>query len=78
MPRISKTKSHKMPVEQLAEPSLNSHIKSSPKNAAAVLLVLAGPAGSGKTTLCNRMVDEAPGFSRVITATTRAPRFAAL
>lgn len=40
----------------------------------SVLLVLAGPAGSGKTTLCDRMVREVPGFSRVITATTRAPR----
>ncbi len=40
----------------------------------AVLLVLAGPAGSGKTTLCERMVKEVPGFSRVITTTTRAPR----
>jgi guanylate kinase len=40
----------------------------------AVLLVLAGPAGSGKTTLCERMVREVPGFARVITATTRAPR----
>ncbi|MBL9207085.1 MAG: guanylate kinase [Opitutaceae bacterium] len=40
----------------------------------AVLLVLAGPAGSGKTTLCERMVKEIPGFSRVITATTRPPR----
>lgn len=40
----------------------------------AVLLVLAGPAGSGKSTLCERMVAEVPGFSRVITTTTRAPR----
>ncbi len=40
----------------------------------AVLLVLAGPAGSGKTTLCDRFVAETPGFSRVITATTRSPR----
>lgn len=39
-----------------------------------VLLVLAGPAGSGKTTLCERMVAEVPGFSRVVTTTTRAPR----
>jgi guanylate kinase len=39
-----------------------------------VLLVLAGPAGSGKTTLCERMVREIPGFSRVITTTTRPPR----
>ncbi|WP_404424549.1 guanylate kinase [Nibricoccus sp. IMCC34717] len=41
---------------------------------APVLLVIAGPAGSGKTTLCDRMVAETPGFSRVVTATTRAPR----
>lgn len=39
-----------------------------------VLLVLAGPAGSGKTTLCERMVADAPGFSRVVTSTTRPPR----
>ncbi len=39
-----------------------------------VLLVLAGPAGSGKTTLCERMVAEVPGFTRVITSTTREPR----
>jgi len=45
----------------------------SPKNP-PVLLVLAGPAGSGKSTLCDRIVHEVPGFERVITATTRAPR----
>jgi guanylate kinase len=39
-----------------------------------VLLVLAGPAGSGKTTLCERMVAEVPGFSRIVTTTTREPR----
>ena len=39
-----------------------------------VLLVLAGPAGSGKTTLCERMVAEVPGFTRVVTSTTREPR----
>lgn len=39
-----------------------------------MLLILAGPAGSGKTTLCERMVAEVPGFSRVVTTTTRAPR----
>jgi guanylate kinase len=42
--------------------------------AAAVFLVLAGPAGSGKSTLCDRLVAEEPGFARVITTTTRAPR----
>ena len=41
---------------------------------APVLIVLAGPAGSGKTTLCERMVAEVPGFSRVVTTTTRDPR----
>jgi guanylate kinase len=39
-----------------------------------ILLVLAGPAGSGKSTLCDRLVTEDPAFSRVITTTTRAPR----
>jgi guanylate kinase len=39
-----------------------------------VLLVIAGPAGSGKSTLCDRLVAERPEFSRVITTTTRAPR----
>jgi guanylate kinase len=42
--------------------------------AVPVLLVLAGPAGSGKTTLCERAVRELPGFSRVVTTTTRPPR----
>lgn len=41
---------------------------------APVLLVLAGPAGSGKSTLCDRLVDAGLGFSRVITTTTRQPR----
>lgn len=36
--------------------------------------MLAGPAGSGKSTLCDRLVTEVPGFSRVITTTTRKPR----
>ncbi|MEI7550707.1 MAG: guanylate kinase [Verrucomicrobiota bacterium] len=43
-------------------------------NEPPVLLVLAGPAGSGKSTLCDRLVTEVPGFSRVITTTTRKPR----
>lgn len=38
------------------------------------LIILAGPAGVGKSTLCDRLVREVPGFERVITATTRAPR----
>ena len=39
-----------------------------------VLLVVAGPAGSGKSTLCDRLVREVPGFARVVTTTTRTPR----
>jgi guanylate kinase len=39
-----------------------------------VLLVVAGPAGSGKSTLCDRLVAEVPGVMRVVTTTTRAPR----
>ena len=39
-----------------------------------VLLVIAGPAGSGKSTLCDRLVAEQPEFERVVTTTTRAPR----
>jgi len=39
-----------------------------------VLIVIAGPAGSGKSTLCDRLVEECPEFARVVTATTRTPR----
>lgn len=38
------------------------------------LLILAGPAGVGKSTLCDRLVRDGAGFERVITATTRPPR----
>jgi guanylate kinase len=41
---------------------------------APILLVIAGPAGSGKSTLCDRLVAAGLGFTRVITTTTRAPR----
>src|SRR5437868_15390642 len=45
-----------------------------PAKPRTVLLILAGPAGVGKSTLCDRLVREVPNFERVITATTRTPR----
>lgn len=39
-----------------------------------VLILISGPAGSGKTTLCQKMLDTHPQVARVVTATTRAPR----
>jgi guanylate kinase len=45
-----------------------------PAQPPTVLLILAGPAGVGKSTLCDRLVAEVPGFERVVTATTRPPR----
>jgi guanylate kinase len=45
-----------------------------PTPTSPVLLVIAGPAGSGKSTLCDRLVDEVTDFQRVVTTTTRAPR----
>src|SRR4051812_44797726 len=45
-----------------------------PAPSKTVLIILAGPAGVGKSTLCDRLVAEVPGFERVITATTRPPR----
>ena len=41
----------------------------------SLLFILSGPVGIGKTTLCDRMLEElSPRVQRVITATTRAPR----
>jgi guanylate kinase len=53
---------------------MSSPAVTQPALSAPVLIVIAGPAGSGKTTLCDRMVAEVPGFSRVVTTTTRPPR----
>jgi len=39
-----------------------------------ILLVLAGPSGTGKTTLSRRIVDGTPGMSFSVSATTRPPR----
>lgn len=38
------------------------------------LTVISGPAGSGKTTLCDRLLLEFPDVARVVTTTTREPR----
>jgi guanylate kinase len=43
-------------------------------SATPVLLVIAGPAGSGKSTLCDRLVQEDLTYARVVTTTTRSPR----
>ena len=41
----------------------------------ALLIIVSGPAGSGKTTVCDRMLDAfSPSLQRVVTSTTRAPR----
>ena len=45
-----------------------------PTQTPALLLIVSGPAGSGKTTLCDRMLEEIPRLRRIITATTRPPR----
>lgn len=40
-----------------------------------LFFIISGPAGSGKTTLCNRLAKSyAPKLTRVVTATTRSPR----
>ena len=39
-----------------------------------LLIVVSGPAGSGKTTLCERILKEESNLSRVVTSTTRKPR----
>ncbi|MDF9833679.1 guanylate kinase [Ereboglobus sp. PH5-5] len=48
--------------------------QSNAKPTPPVLLVIAGAAGSGKSTLCERLVSTEPEFSRVVTTTTRPPR----
>ena len=45
-----------------------------PKEIRGLLLLIAGPTGTGKTTLCQRLVAEHPEVQRIVTCTTRAPR----
>ncbi|MDD2762863.1 MAG: guanylate kinase [Opitutaceae bacterium] len=45
-----------------------------PKEVRGLLLLIAGPTGTGKTTLCQRLVAAHPEVERLVTCTTRAPR----
>ncbi|MEM9157585.1 MAG: guanylate kinase [Verrucomicrobiota bacterium] len=40
----------------------------------ALFMIIAGPAGSGKSTLCERLIHEYSSIERVVTCTTRDPR----
>jgi len=39
-----------------------------------LLMVVSGPAGSGKTTVCDRLLETYDSLGRVITSTSREPR----
>lgn len=46
-----------------------------PELPSPVILIISGPAGSGKTTLCERLLAEFPDqIQRLVTTTSRAPR----
>jgi len=46
-----------------------------PENSqSGLLIIVSGPAGSGKTTVCDRMLEEVSKVERVVTSTTRQPR----
>ena len=38
------------------------------------LVIVSGPAGVGKTTICEQLLKELPNFVRSVSATTRVPR----
>lgn len=39
-----------------------------------ILLVISGPSGAGKGTLCKELLNQVPGLNYSVSATTRAPR----
>ena len=45
-----------------------------PNSHSGLFIIVSGPAGSGKTTLSKRMLNEELSLSRVVTSTTRNPR----
>jgi len=45
-----------------------------PKEVQGLLLLITGPAGAGKTTLCRQLATAHPEIERIVTCTTRAPR----
>jgi guanylate kinase len=45
-----------------------------PEQEPAILLIVSGPAGCGKTTLCDRLMGSHPDLQRAVTCTTRSPR----
>jgi len=51
---------------------MSERIQSIPRK--GIILIICGPAGSGKTTLCDQLLEHFPSLKRIITATTRNPR----
>ncbi len=47
-------------------------MSSQPSN--ALLIVISGPSGGGKTTLCEQLAKAEPNLARAVTCTTRPPR----
>src|SRR5205814_8984896 len=43
-------------------------------NTSPLLVLVSGPSGEGKTTLCQQLLRARPGMMRAVTGTTRPPR----